>query len=71
MVIKSLSDYMTDELTNRVSILQDALNQAERIIMVLEDENQRLKDVLSSLASDNEGYMFDSESFNEPACSIR
>lgn len=71
MVVKSLSEYMTDQLVDRVSVLQQALNQAERIINTLEQENQRLYDVLNSLTSENnESYVLDSEAFNEPVCSV-
>lgn len=58
------------ELINRIKYLQKALYQAETIIHTLEKENQRLHDVLISLASNNEGYVLDSEAFNEPVCSV-
>lgn len=71
MVVKHLNEYMTDQLIDRVQILQKALNQAEYIIQVLDNENQRLKDVLNNLTSENnEGYVLDSEAFNEPVCSV-
>ena len=67
MVVKTVTEYMNDQLVSRVSHLQQALNQAEHIINILEEENQRLKDVLANLASENnEGYVLDSEAFNEP-----
>lgn len=70
MVVKTLNEFMTDQLTDRVKILQKALNQAESIIMTLEIENQRLKDVLYNLTSENNGdYILDSEAFNESVCS--
>ena len=69
MVIKTLTEYMNDQLSDRISFLQSALNQAENIIMALEKENDRLKDVLAGLASDqNEGYILDSEAFNDSVC---
>lgn len=69
MVVRTITEYMNDKLAERVSTLQDALNQAEKIMNTLEQENQRLKDVLSSLASENnEDYILDSEAFNEPMC---
>ena len=69
MVVKSLNEFMTDQLIDRIKTLQKALNQAEKIIMLLETENQRLKDALISLSSENiEGYVLDSEAFNEPVC---
>lgn len=68
MVVRTISEYMNDKLADRVSTLQKALNQAEKIMLSLEQENQRLKDVLANLASENnEGYVIDSEAFNEPA----
>jgi hypothetical protein len=71
MVVKTADFYMAGEFINRIRYLQKALNQAEEIINVLEQENNRLKDVLISLASENnEGYVLDSEAFNEPVCSV-
>lgn len=71
MVVKHLNEYMTEALADRVSALQFALNKAEEIMITLEHENQRLKDVLAGLASENnEGYVLDSESFNESVCSV-
>jgi peptidoglycan hydrolase CwlO-like protein len=62
---------MTDQLADRVKILQKALNQAEKIMNSLEQENKRLKDVLANLASENnEGYVLDSEAFNEPVLTV-
>lgn len=70
MVVKNLQDYMTDNLIDRLQTLQRALVQAETIVVALENENQRLKYALASLASDNEGYIIDDETLNESACSI-
>jgi cell shape-determining protein MreC len=71
MVVKTITEYMNDQLINRVHDLNEALNSAERIINVLEEENQRLKDALNSLASkNNEDYVLDSEAFNEPVCTF-
>jgi hypothetical protein len=69
MVVKHLQEYMTDNLIDRIQKLQDALFQAENIMSLLEKENERLRYALDSLASDNEGYILDSEAFNEPVCS--
>ena len=69
MVVKTLTEYMNDQLSERIGYLQKALNQAETIIITLEQENQRLKDVLAGLTSENnEGYILDSEAFNESVC---
>jgi hypothetical protein len=71
MVVKTVTEYMNDQLVSRVNHLQQALNQAEHIINILEEENQRLKDVLANLASENnEGYVLDSEAFNEPVLTV-
>ncbi len=71
MVVRTITEYMNDQLANRVKTLQEALNQAENIMNILEEENNRLKDVLANLASENnEGYVLDSEAFNEPMCSV-
>ena len=50
---KSMNNYIGDELANKVKILSYALNQAEQMVLVLEQENENLKDVLTSLASVN------------------
>lgn len=71
MVVRTLPEFMNDHLADRINTLYKALNQAEKIIISLEQENQRLKDVLYSLASENnEGYILDSEAFNEPVLTI-
>jgi hypothetical protein len=41
-----MKNYVTDELVNKVFHLYKALNQAENIISVLEEENQKLKNLL-------------------------
>jgi regulator of replication initiation timing len=71
MVVRTAAEYMNDQLANRVKSLQKALNQAEKIMNTLELENKRLKDVLANLASENnEGYILDSEAFNEPVLTV-
>ena len=71
MVVRTATEYMNDQLANRVKSLQKALNQAEKIMNTLELENQRLKDALKNLASENtQGYILDSEAFNEPVLTI-
>ena len=67
MVVRTAVEYMNDQLADRVKVLQKALNQAEKIIATLEQENNNLKDALNSLTSENnEDYILDSEAFNEP-----
>lgn len=62
MVVRSMNSYVADELANKVKHLQLALNQAQNIIDSLEYENNRLKDVLISLASEeNRDLVLDSE----------
>jgi hypothetical protein len=71
MVVRTATEYMNDQLADRLKILQKALNSAENIINTLEKENQRLKDVLSSLTSENnQDYALTSEAFNEPMFTI-
>jgi chaperonin cofactor prefoldin len=71
MVVRTATEYMNDQLANRVKSLQKALNQAEKIMHILESENQRLKDALANLASENnQGYILDSEAFNEPVLTV-
>lgn len=71
MVVRTITEYMNDKLADRVQTLQKALNQAEKIMNSLEQENQRLKDVLANLTSENnEGYMLNSESFNESVLTV-
>ena len=71
MVVKTANEYMTLDLVKRIQYLQEALNHAEKIMHTFEEENNRLKDALISLASENnEGYVLDSEAFNEPVCSV-
>jgi hypothetical protein len=71
MVVKTATEYMNDQLANRVKSLQKALNQAEKIMNTLELENQRLKDVLVNLTSKNhQGYILDNEAFNEPVLTV-
>ena len=71
MVVRTATEYMNDQLANRVKTLQKALNQAEKIMNTLEIENQRLKDVLSNLTSENnQGYNLHSENLNEPVLTV-
>jgi peptidoglycan hydrolase CwlO-like protein len=71
MVVRTAVEYMNDQLANRVKSLQKALNQAEKIMNTLESENQRLKDALANLASENnQGYILNSETFNESVLTV-
>jgi cell fate (sporulation/competence/biofilm development) regulator YlbF (YheA/YmcA/DUF963 family) len=71
MVVKTLTEIMNEQLVDRIRTLQNALNHAEKIMSMMEKENQRLQDVLNSLASENnEGYVLDSEAFNEPLYTV-
>lgn len=69
VIIKHVNEYLADQLSERVSTLQNALNQAEKIIRTLEDENERLKDLLIILSSDDHSsYIIDSEAFDTQLC---
>jgi len=60
--MKSMNNYVGDELANKVKILTKALEQANSLISKLEEENNNLMDALSSLASLNkEDCVLDSE----------
>ncbi len=50
-----MKNYVADELANKVFHLHKALNQAEKIISILEKENENLKNLLvSSLGQSKE-----------------
>jgi hypothetical protein len=65
MVIKNIQNYMTDTLIDRLQSLQNALNQAEKIILVLEQENERLKDAFMDLASLNKEDLINTKESND------
>jgi hypothetical protein len=44
-----MKNYVTDELVNKIYHLTKALNQTESIIKTLEEENNSLKETLSSI----------------------
>lgn len=68
----SMTSYVADELAHKVKCLHVALSQAQNIISRLEKENHRLHDVLVSLTSaNNEGYILDSEAFDESVYTVR
>jgi len=50
---KIINSYIGDELAHKVKVLSMALRQAENMVMILEQENQNLKDVLNDLTSVN------------------
>jgi hypothetical protein len=56
-----MKNYVADELANKVYHLTKALNTAESIIKTLEQENEHLKEILSSISNDpveqNESYL--------------
>jgi len=64
MVIKT-NMYIADELANKVKCLHKALETTQKIIIALEQENQRLNDALMSLASENKA---DSVNNDEVVC---
>lgn len=62
MVVRSMNSYIADELANKVKYLNNALSQAQNIISALEVENNRLRDVLINLTSENnKDLVLDSE----------
>lgn len=44
-----MKNYVADELSNKVYHLHKALEKAEEIISVLEEENKHLKEIVDSL----------------------
>ena len=62
-----MKNYVADELANKVYHLQKALQKADEIINVLQEENSRLQDAFNNLASSsNKDYILDSEAWFEP-----
>lgn len=49
-----MKNYVADELSNKVYHLHKALQQAEDIIKILEEENQNLKEVVKYLEEKEE-----------------
>lgn len=65
--MQNANAFIFGEVTNKNKYLHQALCEANAIIKKLEEENNRLKDVLTNLASrNNKGYAFSSEILNEP-----
>lgn len=65
----NMNIHVADELSNKVKCLSVALSQARDIISKLENENDRLKDVLFSLTRlTNKDCMLDSKTVNESVC---
>lgn len=44
-----MKNYVTDELVNKIYHLHKALEQAQKIISLLETENKELKKIMESL----------------------
>ena len=63
--MKSMNNYVGDELANKVKILTKALEQANTLISKLEEENNNLIDALNNLASLNKE---DRVADNEAVC---
>jgi hypothetical protein len=64
--MQNTNAFIFGEVTNKKKYLHQALCEANAIIKKLEEENNRLKDVLNNLASKNiKGYALNSEIFNE------
>lgn len=63
--MKSMNNYVGDELANKVKVLTKALQQANALISKLEEENNNLMDALNNLASLNKE---DCVADNEAVC---
>ena len=61
-----MTNYVSDELANKVYHLTQALNKTEHIVSILEKENKNLKDAFNNLASLNkEDYAVSNEDLSE------
>jgi hypothetical protein len=49
----SINSFIGDDLANKVKVLSKALYQAENMVLILEQQNESLKDALNNLASEN------------------
>jgi hypothetical protein len=47
-----MKNYVADELSNKVYHLHKALEQAQKIILVLEEENKKLKKIADHILSE-------------------
>jgi hypothetical protein len=50
--IMIMKNYVADELSNKVYHLHKALEQAQKIILVLEEENKKLKKIADHILSE-------------------
>lgn len=61
-----MASYVSDELSNKVKCLHNALLDAQDIISKLQIENNRLQDALISLAClNNKDYILNNEAVDE------
>ncbi|NDD85968.1 hypothetical protein EBZ38_17035 [bacterium] len=51
--IMIMKNYVADELSNKVYHLHKALEQAQKIILVLEEENKKLKKIADHILSES------------------
>jgi hypothetical protein len=56
--MKTMNNYIGDELAHKVKVLSQALNEARTIISKLEEENNLLKDALMNITSINKEYSY-------------
>jgi len=69
--MQNANAFIFDQTISKKKYLHQALCEANAIIQKLEEENNRLKDVLANLASENnKGYTLNSEIFNEPMFAV-
>lgn len=64
--MKTVNNFIADELANKVYHLSKALRQAEQIITSLEEQNKSLMDALNGLVSENnEDHVINNEAWSE------
>jgi hypothetical protein len=66
----SFNSFIADELAHKNKYLSQALEQANHIIEILEEENLRLKTILSSISYDHPELENVFETKNDTMCTI-
>ena len=70
-VIMIMTNYVSDELANKVYDLTKALKKTEEIFFVLEKENKNLRDVFNNLTSLNKkDYTMSNEDLSEQSYAV-
>jgi len=66
-----MTNYVSDELANKVYDLTKALKKTEEIFFVLEKENKNLRDVFNNLTSLNKkDYTMSNEDLSEQSYAV-